>query len=193
VDQDLDLQRSEGLASDLARRVERVLLTLRDRKGALCRCDKVLCSHEVLISYALGYGDAPFCLPCLSMELRKPAGILRDEVAAYIASKPCLTTGWRWAQLQEGLAPSVRPPCLWEAAVPPAESSSIWDAGDMGCGDLVLELRIRLQALSSGGVLRLVARDPGAPEDLPAWCRMTGHTLLQASHPEYLIQRRKEG
>ena len=67
-----------------------------------------------------------------------------------------------------------------------------WDAGDMGCGDLVLELRMRLQSMKPGDVLKVMARDPGAPEDLPAWCRLTGHTLLSSQHPEYWI-RRKEG
>jgi tRNA 2-thiouridine synthesizing protein A len=52
-----------------------------------------------------------------------------------------------------------------------------WDAGDLGCGDLVLALRGRLRAMP-GKVLKLVARDPGAPADIPAYCRMTGHQLL---------------
>lgn len=62
----------------------------------------------------------------------------------------------------------------------------------MGCGDLVLALRIRLNALPPGGVLQVTARDPAAPLDLPAWCRLTGHVLVRADHPVYLI-RRKEG
>jgi tRNA 2-thiouridine synthesizing protein A len=66
-----------------------------------------------------------------------------------------------------------------------------WDAGAMGCGELVLQLRLRLGRLPPGGVFRLVAHDPGAPEDLPAWCRLTGHRLLQADHPVYLIQRKE--
>jgi tRNA 2-thiouridine synthesizing protein A len=66
-----------------------------------------------------------------------------------------------------------------------------WDAGDTGCGDLVLELRHRVTALEPGAVFRLVARDPGAPADLPAWCRMTGHTLLSAAPPVYLIRRKE--
>ena len=65
-----------------------------------------------------------------------------------------------------------------------------WDAGDLGCGELVLELRLRLHAMQPGQVLRLTARDPGAPQDLPAWCRMTGHTLVSHEHPVYLIKRR---
>ena len=66
-----------------------------------------------------------------------------------------------------------------------------FDAGDKGCGEIVMELRIVMQSLAPGAILRLVARDGGAPEDLPAWCRMTGHTLVRADHPEYLIRRRE--
>ena len=70
-------------------------------------------------------------------------------------------------------------------------SDAEWDAGDMGCGDLVLELRGRVEALVPGRVLRLTARDPGAPADIPAWCRMTGHALVSAQHPIYLIRRKE--
>ena len=65
-----------------------------------------------------------------------------------------------------------------------------WDAGDMACGELVIELRRRLLALAPGAVLHLRSRDPGAPSDIPAWCRLTGHALLEADHPDYWIQRK---
>ena len=65
-----------------------------------------------------------------------------------------------------------------------------WDAGDLGCGELVLELWRRMSELEHGQVLRLVALDPGAPADIPAWCRMTGHTLVSQQHPLYLIRRK---
>ncbi|MFO0984163.1 MAG: sulfurtransferase TusA family protein [Planctomycetota bacterium] len=61
----------------------------------------------------------------------------------------------------------------------------------MGCGELVLELKQRLDAMAPGAVLKLIALDPGAREDLPAWCRMTGHLLLEHEHPIYLIKRRE--
>ena len=67
-----------------------------------------------------------------------------------------------------------------------------WDAGDMGCGDLVLELRTRMKALRPGQILRLITRDPGAVEDLPAWCGLTGHRLRHAEHPTYLIERKED-
>ena len=66
-----------------------------------------------------------------------------------------------------------------------------WDAGELGCGELVLELRQRLDAMAPGQVLMLRALDPGAPADLPAWCRMTGHTLVTQHHPVYLIRRKE--
>ena len=66
-----------------------------------------------------------------------------------------------------------------------------WDAGEMGCGDLVLAVRLRMDRLGARATLKLVARDPGAKEDLPAWCRLTGHKLLAHSHPVYWIQRKE--
>jgi tRNA 2-thiouridine synthesizing protein A len=64
-----------------------------------------------------------------------------------------------------------------------------WDAGAMGCGELVLELRFRMQDMEQGTQLHLTAHDPGAVEDLPAWCRMTGHRMVRAAHPQYWIDR----
>jgi tRNA 2-thiouridine synthesizing protein A len=62
----------------------------------------------------------------------------------------------------------------------------------MGCGQLVFELHLRVSRMKPGDRLELVARDPGAPTDLPAWCRMTGHTLVSADPPRYVIQRKAD-
>lgn len=65
-----------------------------------------------------------------------------------------------------------------------------WDAGDMGCGELIIKLKLLLRdTLADGDLLHLVARDPGAREDLPAWCRLTGNHLVAADHPSYQIRR----
>jgi tRNA 2-thiouridine synthesizing protein A len=71
-------------------------------------------------------------------------------------------------------------------------ADATWDAGDLACGELVLELRGRMETMRPGQVLRLVALDAGARADLPAWCGLTGHTLLAAAHPVYVIRRKKE-
>ena len=67
-----------------------------------------------------------------------------------------------------------------------------WDAGEIGCGRLAIELKRRLDQLQPGEQIRVIARDPGAASDLPAWCRMTGNELVSAAPPEYVI-RRKSG
>jgi tRNA 2-thiouridine synthesizing protein A len=69
-------------------------------------------------------------------------------------------------------------------------STEHWDAGEIGCARLVIELAQRLERIAPGARLEIVARDPGAPVDLPAWCRMTGHELESAEHPVYVIRRR---
>jgi tRNA 2-thiouridine synthesizing protein A len=66
-----------------------------------------------------------------------------------------------------------------------------YDAGELGCGDLVLKLSVEMKKLAGGDVLRLRADDPGAPADIPAWCGLTGHTLLAQEPPMYWIRRRE--
>jgi len=70
-----------------------------------------------------------------------------------------------------------------------APVSERWDAGELGCAQLVFELQRRLEGVAPGDTLEVVAHDPGAPIDLPAWCRMTGHTLVSAEPPAYVIRR----
>lgn len=66
-----------------------------------------------------------------------------------------------------------------------------WDAGEMGCGELLIELKFRFQEMEPGSIIELTALDPGAKEDMPAWCRLTGHRLLSADHPQYRIENRQ--
>jgi tRNA 2-thiouridine synthesizing protein A len=72
----------------------------------------------------------------------------------------------------------------------PIHANASWDAGAMGCGELVFLLMQRLGALAPGEVLKLTATDPGAPHDIPAWCRLTANPLLRAEPPHYYIQRK---
>lgn len=74
---------------------------------------------------------------------------------------------------------------------PAIHTDASWDAGDLGCGELVIELRFRLKAMQPGQIIAVHATDLGAREDLPAWCRMTRDRLLHhdlAGHL-YFIQR----
>jgi tRNA 2-thiouridine synthesizing protein A len=58
-----------------------------------------------------------------------------------------------------------------------AEPTATWDAGTLGCGELLVELRRRMRDQPPGTVLRVISADPGAPEEIPAWCRLTGTGL----------------
>lgn len=185
--------------------------------GAGCpACGLPLCGHAILISIVAGLKSEPRCTECLAAVLGREPQSLRQHAVSYIRHRDCYLGAWQWASAREvdcptaaagvsdgegattagaadvaaaGQALLVKMTAEWaEASTYDAE----WDAGEMGCGDLVLELRRRLQAMQPGQVLRVVARDLGAPEDLPAWCAMTGHRLMFARHPDYAIERRRD-
>ncbi len=71
--------------------------------------------------------------------------------------------------------------------------AEVVDGGDVGCGELLLRLVGRLRHQPAGAVVRLVATDPAAPIDLPAWCHLTGHAYLGSGRgpdgrPHYDLQ-----
>ncbi|MEH7502032.1 sulfurtransferase TusA family protein [Neobacillus drentensis] len=54
----------------------------------------------------------------------------------------------------------------------------IYDAGPTGYGELILNLLISMKKLERGQIIEVISYDPGAKEDLPAWCRMQNFPLL---------------
>jgi tRNA 2-thiouridine synthesizing protein A len=194
-------------------KIEALLCDLKQLRENHCAgCSAPICGHEALMSLTMGFKDAPRCWPCLAGAMGYGREALRDHIFAYITHRSCHYEGWQWASREEGFEPGKLPGCLW-----PANSTSNskpewalsdsglnekpvsgidsnydaeWDAGNMGCGDLVLELRNRIGILQPGQILKLRATDSGAPVDLQAWCRMTGHTLISLNHPLYFIKRK---
>jgi tRNA 2-thiouridine synthesizing protein A len=65
-----------------------------------------------------------------------------------------------------------------------------WEAGDSGCGQLIVGLRRALDGVDAGERLAVVALNAGAPADIPAWCRVTGNELLLEDHPTYIILKK---
>jgi tRNA 2-thiouridine synthesizing protein A len=192
-------------------KIEALVCDLKVIRESRCSaCGAAVCGHESLMSLTMGFKNDPKCWTCLADAMGHGKEALRDHIFAYIQHRPCHHEGWLWADREEGFEPGSLPRCLWpdhsaakveqpcplpqsllnEKLVSDADYDFEWDAGGIGCGDLVLELRIRLQSLKPGRVLKLIATDSGAPEDLPAWCRMTGNTLIAFYHPVYLIQRK---
>lgn len=54
----------------------------------------------------------------------------------------------------------------------------VLDLGKKGCGDLAISLMQKMKTVEGGRVLEVRALDPGAPNDIPAWCRMTKNELI---------------
>jgi tRNA 2-thiouridine synthesizing protein A len=53
------------------------------------------------------------------------------------------------------------------------------DARQLRCPLPLLRAKQALVALAIGDVLEVLATDPGALRDIPAWCRLSGQELLQ--------------
>ncbi len=70
-------------------------------------------------------------------------------------------------------------------------ADAFYDAGDQGCAAGPLdEVAAQLRRLAPGQTLEVRATDPSVTNDLPAWCRMTGHELVTQAEDRYLIRRR---
>ena len=59
-------------------------------------------------------------------------------------------------------------------------SSYTLDVRNLLCPLPVIKTQDRVTALNSGDVLEITATDPGVLNDIPAWCRINGHTVLDA-------------
>jgi len=184
------------LESDLER--ERALAILgrvgAHAGGACPGCGATLLGQEVVESVVLGHQDAPLCRSCLAREHGEEPAEFRTRLGEYIERVPCFRAAWTWCGARgaaAGAGVPGRAAAEGGTGVEPTPAfDAEWDAGDTGCGDLVLELRARLRALEPGQVLRLRATDPGAPADIPAWCGLTGNPLRRAAPPHYWIARR---
>ena len=68
-------------------------------------------------------------------------------------------------------------------------TTKYWNAQNAGCGSLIIGLKRQLNAIEVGELLQVTAHNEGAPVDLPAWCRVTGHRLVMAEHPIYVLEK----
>ena len=65
----------------------------------------------------------------------------------------------------------------------------LYDGGETGCGELLLDLKIFFSSLEPGTIVRVKTYDGGAPNDLQAWCRMRKHKVLAVEPPYVTIQK----
>ena len=71
------------------------------------------------------------------------------------------------------------------------------DGGDLDCGSgLLLIIRNAMLPLPPGGVLEVRSREISVKEDLPAWCRLVGHTLVavqpgEGTYTHYYVRKQE--
>ncbi|MGW0433791.1 sulfurtransferase TusA family protein [Micromonospora sp. NPDC003197] len=74
-----------------------------------------------------------------------------------------------------------------------SEPTEILDCRGQRCPLPVIAIARRLPELPVGTVVRVLADDPAAAVDLPAWCRMRGQEFIGASRvddaPAYDVRR----
>lgn len=62
-----------------------------------------------------------------------------------------------------------------------------FDGGEETCGRVIVNLHLYIRDQNPGYTIMVISRDPGAPMELPAWCRMTKNKLIDMQHPYYLV------
>ena len=61
----------------------------------------------------------------------------------------------------------------------PSQELKTVDARGLLCPLPVIRTQERVKQLAPGTILKVLATDPGSLEDIPAWCRVHGHTVLE--------------
>lgn len=59
-------------------------------------------------------------------------------------------------------------------------SEFVLDVRRLLCPMPVIRTQDRVQSLKPGDMLKVICTDPGALHDIPAWCRMNGHRVLES-------------
>ncbi len=60
------------------------------------------------------------------------------------------------------------------------EGEELLDARGLLCPLPVIRVQGKIRSMAPGSRLRVLATDPGALHDVPAWCRVHGHRVVEA-------------
>ena len=61
------------------------------------------------------------------------------------------------------------------------------DAKRLLCPMPVIKVQNKVNELAAGDILEVVCTDPGALNDVPAWCRINGHKVVNTKQSDDLI------
>ena len=60
------------------------------------------------------------------------------------------------------------------------------DTQGLLCPMPVIKTQNKIKELAVGDTLEVLASDPGVMHDIPAWCRINGHTIVESSKEKRL-------
>ena len=63
-------------------------------------------------------------------------------------------------------------------------TETLLDTKGLNCPLPILKAKRTLNSLPAGALLRVVSTDPVSCRDFPAFCRQTGHELVETGEPE---------
>jgi len=67
-------------------------------------------------------------------------------------------------------------------------ADKVLDAKGLSCPLPILKSKKALQNVAPGGTLEVLATDPGSVADFAAFCRMTGHELLESESADGIFR-----
>jgi cysteine desulfurase len=181
------------------------LLTELDRagfsvsSGSSCTASTLTPSHVLEAMGVLSHGNIRVSLPwrATADDVDRFLAALPGVVASVRAQAPALgdqtpAVGDQTSAISDTAPPLDDTPVPAASAAPPFEASDaapanpadgpavVIDSLGRPCPIPVIELARRITQAPVGGVVRVLADDPAARLDIPAWCEMRGHTYLGA-------------
>jgi cysteine desulfurase len=130
--------------------------------GSSCTSSTLTPSHVLEAMGVLTHGNVRVSLPWR---------VTRQDVTRFLDALPGVVAAVRAQAPGEASAGSTQ-----VLGSPPA----VVDALGLKCPSPVLELAKRIGEVPVAGTIRVLADDPAARLDIPAWCEMRGHTFLGA-------------
>ncbi len=67
-------------------------------------------------------------------------------------------------------------------------SQHLLDVSGLLCPLPVIRTQAKITELDAGDILEVICTDPGAKEDIPTWCRIHGHEVMQIGEQDRLIR-----
>jgi cysteine desulfurase len=144
--------------------------------GSSCTSDTLTPSHVLVAMGALTSGN---------IRLSLHPGVTAEEIARFIEALPATVAKVR--SQAPGASPITNVPItnvpITDRAIPDGtvtdeQSAIVIDSRGRRCPLPILDLARALPQAAIGQLLTLLADDPAAATDVPAWCRMTGHKFV---------------